>query len=459
MIESELLDRLLGHARKWGVILDNTFETESSVIAFGTPCPDSFESQPVVLKVIKLNISFLWSENHLAGKDSQMRRAICQIALALVFVALSISLSNAQKLSADERKIVDYVDAHMSEAVSTLENVVNIESPSEDIAGVKQVGSIFKRELESLGLTAGEKFRREGNKAFGTGSSDMKAGDVVLLYALKALHATGALKDTRITVMLTGDEESAGHPIEISRRDMLSAARDSDLALSFEGTVGNTATVGRRGSSNWTFEVQARTGHSAGIFGENMGSGAIFEAARVINQFYDTLHNEKYLTFNPSVIVGGTEASLDGPSGMATGKTNVVAGKAIVRGDLRFMSEAQKEAARTKMREIVARALPRAASKITFEDGYPAMTPSEGNYALLKEMDQASQDLGFGKIEALDPGARGAGDIAFVSDLIPGLDGIGASGGGAHAPGEYVDLETLPKVTKKAALLIYRLTR
>jgi glutamate carboxypeptidase len=287
----------------------------------------------------------------------------------------------------------------------------------------------------------------------------MKAGNVVLLYALKALNATGALKETRITVMLTGDEESVGHPIEIARRDMQAAAKESDLALSFEGTVGNTATVGRRGSSNWTLEVQARTGHSAGIFGESMGSGAIFEAARIVNQFYETLHHEKYLTFNPSVIVGGTEASLDGPAGTANGKTNVVAAKAIVRGDLRFISEAQKEAARAKMREIVARSLPRASSKITFDDGYPAMTPSDGNYALLKEMDQVSQDLGFGKIEALDPGARGAGDIAFVSHLIPSLDGIGASGGGAHAPGESVDLESLPKLTKKAALLIYRLTR
>ena len=426
-----------------------------------------------------------------------MRRAICRIALAFVLIVLFSTFSYAQKLSADEQKIIAYINAHMGEAIGMVENVVNIESPSEDIAGVKQVGMVFKQELESLGLTArwidmpaemkraghllaamkgtkgkrvlllghidtvlrGEKFRREGNKAFGTGSSDMKAGDVVLLYALKALQATGALKDARITVMLTGDEESAGHPIEISRRDMVAAAKDSDLALSFEGTVGNTATVGRRGSSNWTLEVQARTGHSAGIFGESMGSGAIFEAARVVNQFYETLHNEKYLTFNPSVMVGGTEATLDGPSGTAKGKTNVVAGRAIVRGDLRFISEAQKETARAKMREIVARSLPRAASKITFEDGYPAMTPSEGNYALLKEMDQASRDLGFGKIEALDPGARGAGDIAFVSHLIPGLDGIGAGGGGAHAPGEYVDLETLPKITKKAALLIYRLTR
>jgi glutamate carboxypeptidase len=426
-----------------------------------------------------------------------LKRATCYIALAIAVLALSFSSSYAQKLTADEQKIIDYVDAHMAEAIGTLESVVNIESPSEDVAGVKQVGMVFKRELEALGMTArwiempadmkraghlvaatngtkgkrvlllghidtvlrGEKFRRDGNRAFGTGGSDMKAGDVVLLFALKALQATGSLKDARITVMLTGDEESAGRPIEISRRDMIAAAKESDLALSFEGTVGNTATIGRRGSSNWKLEVEARTGHSAGIFGESMGSGAIFEAARIVNQFYEALHQEKYLTFNPSVIVGGTEATLDGPAGTANGKTNVVAAKAIVMGDLRFISEEQKEAARAKMREIVAKSLPRASSKITFDDGYPAMTPSERNYVLLREMDQVSQDLGFGKVEALDPGARGAGDIAFISHLIPGLDGIGASGGGAHAAGEFVNLESLPKITKKAALLIYRLTR
>jgi glutamate carboxypeptidase len=426
-----------------------------------------------------------------------MNKLSCKITVALLLAVLSSTYANGQRLSADEQTIAGYIDAHKDEAIALLESVVNIDSPSENIPGVKQVGMVFKKELESLGLTAkwidmpaemkraghllaetkgtkgqrllllghidtvlsGEKFRREGNRAFGTGTSDMKAGNVVLLFALKALHAAGALEDARIVVMLTGDEESAGFPIEISRRDMVATAKDSDLALSFEATVRNTATVGRRGSSSWTLEVQGRTGHSAGIFSGAMGSGAIFEAARIVNQFYETLHKEKYLTLNPSVIVGGTEAVLDGPTGSATGKTNVVPARVIVMGDLRFISEQQKEAARAKMREIVARGLPRASAKIIFQDGYPAMTPTERNYALLRQMDQVSQDLGFGKVEALDPGERGAGDIAFVSHLLPGLDGIGARGVGAHAPGESVDLESLPMMTKKAALLIYRLTR
>jgi glutamate carboxypeptidase len=426
-----------------------------------------------------------------------MKNSIRKFSIALFFTLLSCVAASAQKLSAEEQKMTNYIDANQDAEIAFLESVVNIESPTENLAGVKHVGIVFKKELESLDLTArwidmpaemkraghllaetkgtrgkrllllghidtvlsGEKFRREGIKAYGTGTVDMKAGDVLLLYALKALHEAGALNDTRIAVMFTGDEESAGRPLEVSRGDMLAAAKGSDIALSFESTVGNTATVGRRGASSWTLEVTGKTGHSAGIFHEDSGNGAIFEAARILNQFYEALHREKYLTFNPSVIVGGTEANLNEVTGTATGKTNVIPAKVIVRGDLRFISEQQKQAARARMAEIVARNLTGASALITFEDGYPAMTPAEGNYLLLKQLDQVSQDLGFGTVAALDPGERGAGDIAFVSNVVPGLDGIGGKGGGAHAPGEFVDLQSLPLLTKRAAVLIYRLTR
>jgi glutamate carboxypeptidase len=305
----------------------------------------------------------------------------------------------------------------------------------------------------------GEKFRREGNKAFGTGSSDMKAGDVVLYFALKALHDTGALKDASVIVLLTGDEEDTGDPVEVSRGEMMAAAKRSDLALSFENGGSNIATVARRGSSDWLLEVTARTGHSSQIFKKSMGNGAIFETARILNQFYETVRGEQYLTFNPSVISGGTEVEVKDQTLTTRGKTNVVPAKVIVRGDLRFITAEQKETARAKMREIVARSLPGTSAKITFYDGIPSMPPSEGNFQLLKQLDAVSQDLGFEKIEALDPGERGAGDVSYVTHLIPGLDGLGATGGGAHARGEYADLDTLPRQIKRAAVLIYRLTR
>lgn len=404
----------------------------------------------------------------------------------------------ARGLSPEEQAIVRHVDAQEAQTLALLQKVVDIDSPTEDLAGVRKVGRVFQAELDGLGFATrwidlpadmqraghllaesrgtqgrrllllghldtvlrGERFRREGNRAFGTGISDMKGGIVVMIQALKALQAAGALRDARIKLLLTGDEESVGVPVDVSRRAMVAAAQDSDLALSFEPTVRNTATVGRRGSSKWSLEVEARTGHSSQIFGETLGDGAIFETARILHGFHEALRGQQYLTFNPSVIVGGTHARLDGVSGTATGKHNVVPVAARVEGDLRFISEAQKEAARAKMRAIVARSLPGTSARISFRDSYPAMTPNTGNDALLAQLDHVSRDLGYGPVGALDPGERGAGDIAFVAHLLPALDGIGlAHGDHTHAPGEWVDLEPTPRLIKRAAVLMHRLIR
>ena len=423
---------------------------------------------------------------------------IMKFGLLLTILSMAIFAVNAQTLSAEEQKIVDYIDKHGGEAVSLLEKTVNIDSATEDTAGVKNVGMIFSKELEALGMSVkwidmpkemkraghlvaesngtkgkrililghldtvlrGEKFRRDGDKAYGTGIGDMKGGNVIAVFALKALAAADVLNNTKIVLMFTGDEEDSCEPVTICRGDMVAVAKRSDLALSFEGTVRNTATVGRRGSSSWTLEVEAKTGHSSQIFRESMGSGAIFEASRILNEFREALSKEKYLTFNPGLFVGGTTVDTANATGSATGKTNVVPAKVIVNGDLRFISEAQKESARTRMREIVAKSLSGSKASIIFQDGIPAMTPVDGNYELLKQLDQVSQDLGFGKVEALDPGDRGAGDVAFVSNLIPSLDGIGIGGGGnSHAKGEFAQLDTMPMLTKRAAIMIYRLTR
>ena len=437
-----------------------------------------------------------------AGKHvynhSQMKPTKYLFLFVFTILFLAVPALIAQKLSADERKIIEYIDSHNNDAISLLEKVVNVESPTEDLAGVKNVGMIFGDEFKALGMAVkwldmpidmkraghlvaetngktgkrililghidtvlrGEKYRREGDKVFGTGIGDMKGGDVIILQALRALNAAGVLKETQIIVMLTGDEEASGHPTEISRGPMVDAAKRSVAALSFEGTVRNTATVGRRGASGWTLEVDAKTGHSGQIFKESMGDGAIFEASRIINEFREKLGHEKYLTFNPSLFLGGTTVTTKGSDGSASGKSNVVPAKVVVHGDLRFISEEQKEAARKTMREIVAKNLPGSSAKITFEDGIPAMTPSEGNYALLKQLDQVSRDLGSGPVEALDPGDRGAGDVAYISGIIPGLDGLGIGGGeNSHAKGEFATVATLPMLTKRAAILIYRLTR
>jgi glutamate carboxypeptidase len=428
------------------------------------------------------------------------RRAtlLALVGLAAALVVLTPAAPADEGLSPEERRVADYVDGHRERAVSLLEQVVNIESATLNLAGVRKVGEVFRREFERLGfetrwvempetmrraghlvaegrgtrgkrlllighldtVVQGRRFERKGNRAAGAGTEDMKGGDVVIVSALEALHSVGALRDCRITVVLTGDEEDAGMPTSESRRALLEAASRSDAALAFEGLTEGTATVARRGASTWTLRVTGQAGHSSGIFGDRLGGGAVFEAARILDAFRKQVP-EKYLTLNPSVVVGGSAVSYDADNkrGTAEGKLNVVPSVVVVEGDLRFISEAQKQAARVAMRRIASQNLPRTAAALSFSDEYPSMSPTAGNGRLLVAYSRASRDLGLGEVKPLDPGRRGAGDVSFVAPVLDALDGLGAGGEGAHTRDEWVVLDTLAPQAKRAAVLIYRLTR
>lgn len=414
-------------------------------------------------------------------------------------MTVTMTAEAARTNAAEEKKIVAWIDDHHPEAVSLLEEAVRIPSATMNFAGVRKVGELFAARYRAIGFEtrwvdmpvemgrAGHFFAerrgkrgrkilmighldtvienspvtREGTILRGNGGSDMKGGDVIMLYALEALAHAGVLKDTTITVVMTGDEEDPGKPLKVSRRELTDAAKRSDLALAFEGTVENTGTISRRGFTSWKLETSARGGHSSGIFSVTSGSGALFEATRILDQFYREVRGEEYLTFNPSVMVGGTEVTIDDESkkGNASGKLNVIPKQAVVEGDLRFLTNAQRDRTEEKMRAIVEQHLPGSSATITFADGYPAMEPTEGNHKLLKVFDQVSRDLGFGEITPLDPSKRGAGDVSFVAPIIDCLDGLGAKGEREHAAEEWVDLSSMPMLIKRAALLIYRLSR
>ncbi len=426
-----------------------------------------------------------------------------KLQASLFLLLFSVVNLSAQKLSSAEQKIVTSVERNNEAAISFLEKVVNINSGTLNLSGVKNVGMAFKAEFDKLGLQtqwvdmpaemnrAGHLVaERNGNKgkklllighldtvfeadhplqkfkmlndsiAEAPGGNDMKGGDVILLYALKALHDNNLLNDAQINIVFTGDEESSGKPLSISRKHLIDAAKKSDIALNFETSTGfSYATVARRGASGWQLETTGKRAHSSGIFNDRVGAGAVFEQARILHEFYQQLSNEEYLTFNPGLAVGGSEISIDEKTGVATvsGKSNVVAEKTIVKGGLRFISEEQKENARAKMREIVANNLPQTSATISFTDSYPAMGPTEGNYKLLEKLNNVSLDLGQGTVEAYDPGKRGAADISFVADYVDCLDGLGAMGSGAHSNYETVNLATFEALTKRAAVLIYRL--
>lgn len=419
-----------------------------------------------------------------------------------MYLVAVLLVLQAPSLDRTEQRIRSTVGAAREEQITYLQRVVDIPSSTLNFDGVRKVGAVFRASLDSLGFTtrwvtvpeavgraghlvaehngrkgavrlllighldtvvepAGANFAREDSVARAVGGADMKGGDVVILYALKALEAAGALRDMNITIVFTGDEEHPGEPLADARRALIDAAQHSDVALAFEAGNRSDVTVARRGASAWRVIATGRQAHSAGVFGEAAGYGAIYEVARILDAFRTQLGGEQYLTFNAATIVGGTDVTYDtvAISGTAASKLNIIPPRAIAHGDLRFITDEQLQRTRERMRAIVAQHLPGTDATIVFRDEYPAMSPTPGNARLLAVYDSASQALGYGPVAALDPGRRGAGDISFVAPSIDGLDGLGALGSGSHAPGERVDLKSLRMQTERAAVLLYRLGR
>lgn len=402
-------------------------------------------------------------------------------------------------LSSAEERIRDYVRAHHEDDIALLEKAVNISSGTKNVAGVRRVGDLFASELAGMGFTVrwaempaamhrgghlvaerrgargprlllighldtvfegeGQRFVRQDTIARGAGTSDMKGGDVAIIAALRALHATSALEGSRIIVVMTGDEEAAGSQLEFARRDLIDAAKRSDIALAFEGGRAARASIARRGSSGWTLTTSARQAHSAGVFSSGAGYGAVYEMARILDTFRRELSGDPTRTFNPGLVAGGTTVERDssGTAITVAGKTNIISPTAVVEGDLRFLRESQKDSIRAGMRAIVAQHLPGTDAEITFRDRYPSMPPTAAGAALLAQFGAVSRSLGYGPVEGDPPESRGAGDVSFVAPYITGMDGLGVSGRGAHSPEESVNLNSLTMAGERAAVLMHRL--
>jgi glutamate carboxypeptidase len=420
------------------------------------------------------------------------------------WTVLLLAMAFSQLSSAPERAIVSAVDAGNAGALALLETSVNINSGTHNFAGVRAVGDLFRKEFDALGFKTSwvdgsgfkraghliadhpgkgprtvlighldtvfepdspfQKFRRIDEKtASGPGVIDMKGGDVIIIAALKALKSAGALDDLNVIVVMTGDEEDSGDPQTAARAALVDAARGAQYALGFEDGPGDPrfAVTARRGTSSWKLTVKGKTGHSSQIFRPELGYGANYELARILDGFRKKLAGEEHLTFNPSLVLGGTSVEVDEvlSRGSASGKTNVIAATAVAMGDLRTLSNEQLQHARDTMKAVVADgALAQTEATLAFEDGYPSLPPTEGNARLLAEYDRASRDLGFGPVAAVSPDRAGAADVSFISSEVKSIiDGIGLMGHDDHSPSETADLSTLPSQTKRAAILLYRL--
>jgi len=429
-----------------------------------------------------------------------------QSRASMVVVATLLLAGAVQAdFNADEQRMIEWIDAHVEEAIDLVAETVNIGSGTMNHDGVREVGRVMRREFDELGLDtewidmppevnraghlfarndgrgkkfllighldtvfeaddAFQSFAREGDVARGPGVEDMKGGNVVIVYALKALDEVGMLENLAIVVAYTGDEEKSGQPLSVSRKHLIDAGQWADVALGFESAITyddtDWATITRRSSSSWMLEVTGRQAHSSGIFSEDAGAGAIFEAARILQGFYDEVRGEEHLTFNAGTISGGTDVDYDAQQnrGQTFGKTNVIPRRVVVHGGIRTISDEQLQRARDKMRAVVSRNLPHTSATIEFEDRYPSMSPTDGNRRLQAALSTINEALGRGPMPALDPSKRGAADISFVAPFADSMAGLGPLGEGGHTPNESLDLTSMSLAIKRAAILIYRLS-
>jgi glutamate carboxypeptidase len=426
--------------------------------------------------------------------------------LMFLLALAAIPVPAAAEISRPEKTMIATIDAEQGRTLAMLEKWVNQNSGSLNIEGVTKVGEMVRGELEPLGFkvewidmkAAGraghivarhegkpgakrlllighldtvfepdspfQTWTRKGNDGEGPGAGDDKGGMAVMVAALRAMKAAGTLRQANIEIVLTGDEEDTGDPVETARRDLIAAGKRADVALDFEGLAReggkDMGSIARRSAGSWTLTVSAKSGHSSSVCMGSTGCGANYALIDIIDRFRRELPEDK-LTFNVGLMGGGATAQLDeGRIRLeAAGKTNIIAATAIARGDLRALSQEQIDRVQAKMKAIVAKPLAGAKATIIFDkDGYPPMAPTAGNKALLDRLNLVNRDLGLEAMGTLDPVKRGAGDISFVAADVDGLIGLGPDSRGDHAPGETVDIPSIWRQAKRAAILMSRLT-
>ena len=364
------------------------------------------------------------------------------------------------------------------ELVALTRRWVEVNSYTENIAGVNQVGAMLREAfaLPSLAckvLPGGEKFgdhlvwntaaasapgarpivlvghhdtvfppghfegwREDGGRATGPGALDMKGGLSVIRGALAALDDVGALAALPIVVVCVADEE-VGSPS--STPILRAAASDAACALVFEsGRAGDAIITRRKGVGSMGVVMHGKAAHAGNNHKD--GVNAIWALARFVDAAQGLTDHARGVTVNVGQITGGTSK-------------NTVPERAECQLDLRYQTVADAEALVAAIKtaaEAAAAAVPGARVEVTGGARRLPLERTDASAALRDEYAACARAAGLGDAEA--PLLGGGSDANTVAPLgVPAIDGLGPRGAGFHTTTEYVELATF--VPKAEALL------
>ena len=387
--------------------------------------------------------------------------------------------------------IRDTIEADLPTFLADLERLVNIDCGSYTRTGVNEVGRWTAAFLERLGATvefrpdpagvlgdtvvatfrgrpggprvllighldtvfdagtvAERPFRIDDGIARGPGVTDMKAGLLAGLYALKALTAAAPGADgtdaagaelpfERLTFVANPDEE-IGSPT--STPHIRALAADADVALVLECARANGDIVSaRKGIVDTRIVVNGRAAH-AGVEPEK-GRSAILEAARIVSELHALNGRWPGVTVNVGVISGGT-------------RPNVVADRCELEVDVRSTTADALDAATEAVRDIAAATkVPDTTADVHVRTSWRPMEKLERSGRLVEHAQAVARRLGF---DVADAATGGASDANTTSGMgVPSLDGLGPIGGNDHSPVEYLAVDSIvPRTTLLAGLLL-----
>jgi glutamate carboxypeptidase len=286
------------------------------------------------------------------------------------------------------------------------------------------------------GTAAERPYRTKGSTAYGPGVSDMKGGLLEGYYAASCLQDAGFEDFGSVTYVCNPDEE-IGSPF--SGPFILERARNADVCFVLEGARENGDIVSsRKGVRDTSISISGRAAH-AGVEPER-GRSAPLQAAHTTIALHELNGRWPGVTVNVGVIQGGT-------------RPNVVAERCELQVDVRAVTAKDFEEALAELdRRARDTVVPDVTVEIVAQSGFPPMEKTEATARLVERAKALASELGFEVKDAATGGASDANPVAGIG--VPTLDGLGPIGGADHAPGEWLDLDSVvPRMAMLAGLI------